>query len=129
MAEVSFEEFLFNFHIIIFLSIILLFFIPLSVWPGRIWFHFWYVTMILASQILTGLTLLPYMIKSNRYRLVCPLTTWMQYVRGYLPKDPKNFDHSFVSEFGERIGLRIPKGVVSLMNIIILIIASILYFL
>ena len=38
---------------------------------------------------------MPVMLK---YRIVCPLTTWMQHVRGYKISDPKNFDHSFVRE-------------------------------
>ena len=90
-----FGKTLFWMHVFIFIVWFGLFWIPLSIWPGRVVFHFWYITVAVASELLTGLLLMPVMLK---YRIVCPLRTWMQHVRGYKISDPKNFDHSFVRE-------------------------------
>ena len=104
-----FAETLFWMHVVIFIGWFGLFWIPLSIWPGRVVFHFWYITFAVASEFLTGLLLMPVMLK---YRIVCPLTTWMQYVRGYKISDPKNFEHSFVRELFQRLRVRIHYGYV-----------------
>ncbi len=62
-----------------------------------------------AGELLIGLLLMPVMLK---YRIVCPLTTWMQLARGYKIGDPKNFDHSFVRELFQRLRVKIPYGYV-----------------
>ena len=104
-----FAETLFWMHVVIFIGWFGLFWIPLSIWPGRVVFHFWYITFAVGSELLTGLLLMPVMLK---YRIVCPLTTWMQHVRGYKISDPKNFDHSFVRELFQRFRVKIPYGFV-----------------
>jgi hypothetical protein len=48
----------------------------------------------------------------RKYRIVCPLTTWMQLAGGYRISDPNNFDHSFVRELFQRLRVKIPYGYV-----------------
>ena len=107
MSMEWFGEILFWMHVVIFIAWFGLFLIPLSIWPGRIAFHFWYITFALTGELLMGLLLMPVMLK---YRIVCPLTTWMQLVRGYKISDPRNFDHSFVRELFQRLRINIPYG-------------------
>jgi len=106
------SDVLFDVHIIIFLVWFGLFLIPASLWPGRLAFHFWYVGIMVVSQIITGLILMK---KMKKFRIVCPLTSLMQYSRGYTFSDKKNYDHSFVREFLHRYGLRIPRGTIGVL--------------
>jgi hypothetical protein len=102
-------EGIFWLHAIIFVVWIGLFFVPVSFWPQRIHVHFWYVLIMVMSEIVMGLLLMKHM---HKFRIVCPLTALMQYIRGYSLTDPKNYDHSFVREFAERFHLSLPKGFV-----------------
>lgn len=115
MAEVSVArrmvaEVLFWLHAVIFSVWILLFFVPLSLWSGRVVFHLCYLVAMVASELVTGFILMPVM---GKYRIVCPLTTFMQQVRGVSYRDPGNYDHSFVREFAQRMGIRVPYGLVA----------------
>jgi hypothetical protein len=65
-------------HVVIFIVWFGLFLIPLPIWPGRVGFHFWYITFGGAGELLTGLLLMPVMLK---YRIVCPLTDDMDATR------------------------------------------------
>lgn len=103
-------EILFWLHLPVVVMWVGLFFIPSSIWPGKITFHFWFIVCIFTSQLLWGLVLLPL-----RRRLgfgVCPLTTLTQYVRGYPVRDPRNYDHWFLDEMCERWNMRLPHRII-----------------
>ena len=106
------SEFLFWLHLIIFIGWFVPFAIPLSTWPARITFHFWYIAIQVASQLLTGLLMMKNM---KKFRIVCPLTTIMQKIRGFDYGNKLNFDHSFVREFAKRLRIRIPYGWVAVL--------------
>lgn len=98
-------------HVAIFITWVGLFFVPTSIWPGRVLFHFWFISLFVLSQLITGAVLMKRM---HKFRIVCPLTSLMQYLRGYEFDNPKNYDHSFVREFARKFKIKIPYGVVGL---------------
>ncbi len=102
-------EFLFWMHAVIMAVLVLLFFIPQSLWSGKIFFHLCYISAVVASEIIMGLILSPVM---GKFRIVCPLTTVMQQMRGVSYKSPDNYNHSFVREFARRFNIKIPYGFV-----------------
>jgi hypothetical protein len=112
MHNKLFAEIIFWLHLVIFLVWIGLFFVPYSVWQTRVVFHFWYVATLIASQLIMGLILRG---KMHKFRIVCPLTSLMQWLRGYAFGDAQNYDHSFVREFAERLKIRIRYGVVGFL--------------
>lgn len=69
-----------------------LFLIPSSVWNGRIEFQFWYALTLAIGQYVWG------MIVFKKFASICPLTTWMQELRGYDRQDPLNYEHSYIQE-------------------------------
>ncbi len=73
-----------------------------------------------------GVVLIPYM---KKYRLVCPLTTLMQFLRGYPVADKRNFDHSFIGEFLAHFKIKAPYGSIGLINYLSLILITIQYLL
>ncbi len=97
-----------------------LFLVPLSVWPGRITFHFYYIVWIMSVQFLWGLYL-------HRVDIICPMTTAMQSLRGYSLKDKENHGHSFIAELFEKIGLNLSYKVVNYLLFVTLIIVTIEY--
>lgn len=109
MSKKILIELLFWLHIVVFFVWFALFFVPSSIWPNKVVFHFWYIVVGVFLQLLTGLILMPYM---HKYRIVCPITTVMQSVRGYRYNNPKNYDHSFVRELALRLNIKIPYGLV-----------------
>lgn len=119
-------EFLFWMHLVLFIVWYALFFVPTSIWPARPAFHFWYIFVQVASELVTGWILMP---KMKKFRIVCPLTTIMQNLRGYKFSDPKNFDHSFVREFARRIGVKLPYGLVGALIFASLALVSVQYYL
>ncbi|MBW2997015.1 hypothetical protein KY349_01600 [Candidatus Woesearchaeota archaeon] len=88
-----------------------LFFIPKSVWVGRVAFHFWYMVVVLIVQFLFALVI------RRKFTLICPLTTAMQYLRGHPIKSRKNYDHSYTSEFMKRMRLNISSNQVNLFSL------------
>jgi len=101
------------------------FFIPLSLWPERIKFHFWFISITLIVQLLWGAMLYS---KIKRIDFICPLTTLMQSLRGYPVESKKNFNHSFIAELLERLGIKISFFWVDVLLLISFIIVSIQYF-
>ena len=124
MKKKVFSEIMYWTHVLIFAFIVIPFFIPLSLWHSRPVFHFWYVLIIVGIEIITGLVMYSVM---KRIRIVCPLTTWMQTLRGFKVHDKKNWDHSFVREFFERLGLKLPYGASGAINFISLLLVIIIY--
>ncbi len=103
-----------------------LFFIPRSVWSGVIAFHFWYILIMVLSELAWGVAIIPVI---HRYRPTCLLTSFMQWLRGIPLRDPRNHDHSFVREFVQRTGISIPNGVVAFLIYLSLAIAAVQMFL
>ena len=117
-------DILFWFHVIIVIAWFGLFAIPLSVWSGRIAFHFWYILTLYASQIVMGLLLLPW---SKKYKQACPLTIFMQLLRGYKISDPQTYNHGFIRELGQRIGVKLRPWIVEVLLLIPFIIVTYQY--
>jgi hypothetical protein len=111
-----FIEFLFWAHVPVLLIWFGLFFIPTSLWAGKVSFHFWYVVCIVGLQVLWALLIW------RRIDVTCPLTTWMQHLRGHHIKSEKNYDHSFTTEFLQRMRINIKHAVVKVLILITLLI-------
>ena len=45
--------------------------------------------------------------QTRRIDIVCPLTTWMQHLRGYKIKDKRNYDHSYIAELLGKMGINV----------------------
>ena len=87
-----------------------LFLVPTSLWSWKVSFHFFFVTTAVALQFLWGFVLMPV---TKKYRMICPLTTPMQILRGYPISDERNNNHSCIKEFFERLGMKVPKKAVT----------------
>ena len=111
-------------HIFFILSVILIFFIPLSVWPDKLAFHFWYMLRIIGSEVLWGLVMFP---KTKKFNLICPLTTIMQHARGFPLDNARNYKHSFIAELLESAGMKVSFGAVSLFLLVLLGIITLRY--
>jgi hypothetical protein len=112
MRKKILAEIIFWMHFVIFVVWFSLFFVPASIWPKRVVFHFWYIVIFFLSQLITGFLLMKRM---HKFRIVCPCTTLMQFIRGYKLGDPKNYDHSFVREFAARLRIKIPYGFIGFL--------------
>ena len=99
-----------------------LFIVPKSIFPFRVIFHFWYIAGIMLIQLIWSLIIF------RKLDIICPLTTWMQSLRGFPLKDKNNFNHSFIAELLQRLKLDVDSKFVSILLIITLIIVSIQYF-
>lgn len=80
-----------------------LFFVPQSFWSSKVAFHFWFIFVVFAFQLIWGLILLP--IRKRLGVGVCPLTTLTQKTRGFPISDPQNHDHVFIIEFCQRFNI------------------------
>lgn len=98
-------EIIFWLHVPIVLFWLGLFLVPESLFPGSVTFHFWFIYVVFASQMLWGLAMMP--IRGRFGVGVCPLTTLNQWVRGYPISDKRNYDHTFLEELFARWHLRI----------------------
>ena len=95
-----------------------LFLFPLSIWPGRITFHFFYISGIMSVQLLWAFYL-------HRFDIICPMTTLMQWMRGFSLKDEKNYGHSFIAELVERLGINLSYKIVNYLLFVTLIVVTI----
>lgn len=118
-------NFLYLLHLIVVILWFGLFLVPRSLWPGRIAFHFWFIFIFMLIQMVWGVAMMPYM---KKYRIVCPITTLMQYLRGWPINDKKNFDHSFIREFLAHLKIKAPYGSIGLVNYLSLGLITIQYF-
>ena len=103
-----------------------LFFVPTSVWSGKVTFHFWYIVTIFAVQLLWGLLL--YRIRKRLGTGVCPLTSLVQYLRGYPLTDPRNYDHAFIIEVCERLHIPLKPALLAKLLLLTIVIVTIQYF-
>ena len=105
-----FGEILFWLHVPVIIVWFGLFFIPASIWPSKVVYHFWFIILAFASQLLWGLILYP--IRKHLGWGVCFLTTLNQRVRGYPISDPHNHNHWFLEELSERLGYKFSQAVI-----------------
>ena len=82
-------------HLLIVVILITLFFIPKSIVSEIATIHLYYTLWVALSQAFWGVIM---MRVKNGFSIVCPLTTLMQYMRGYSPADVRNNEHSFIVE-------------------------------
>ena len=64
----------------------------------------------------------------KKFDIICPLTTVMQYWRGYPCKDKRNYSHSFIAELSQKLRIKIHYKGVNIVLLITLIIVFIQYF-
>lgn len=98
-------EVIFWLHLPIVLLWLGLFFVPERLVPGKTVFHFWFIIGVFSAQVLWGLVMLS--IRKRFGAGVCPLTTLNQWVRGFSITDERNYDHTFIQEFLERVHIRL----------------------
>jgi len=115
------QEIVFWIHLPIVAAWFGLFIVPTSIWPGRVTFHFWYIVILLIVQFLWSA------IVFKKKDIICPLTTWLQWLRGYDLTDEKNFSHSFIAELFKRLKVKISFKAVNYLLLGTLILATILY--
>ncbi|MBI3036973.1 hypothetical protein HYY73_04470 [Candidatus Woesearchaeota archaeon] len=102
-----------------------LFLVPTDAWAGKVTFHFWFILIAVAVQFGWGFLMLPV---TRKYRMICPLTTLMQLLRGYPVADARNNNHSCIKEFFRRIGKPVPKRAVTISTFVSLGIVTLQYF-
>ncbi len=102
-----------------------LFLLPQTVWSGVVAFHFWYIVTILVVQLLWGLTFYSIIHKVD---IICPITTLMQWMRGYPRTSSKNYGHSFIAEFCTMLGFQVHYGGVNVALLITLGLIVVRYF-
>lgn len=124
-AKKAAAEVLFRLHFVLVAVWFGLFLVPTSLWAEKVSFHFWFITTVIALQFLWGFLLMPI---TKRYRMICPLTTGMQMLRGYPISDERNNNHSFIKEFSERIEKPVPKKAVTISTFVSLGIVAVQYF-
>ncbi len=96
------------------LPIVILYFgllaVPISLWPGKVVFHFWLFVIVVGAEVIWGMYMRQF---SGRMDIVCPLTSWMQYLRGYSLCDLRNYGHSYIAELLVVFHVRLRYGVVN----------------
>jgi len=92
-----------------------LFFVPSSIWEHKIKFHFWYASSLVIIQFLWALYLRPV---TKKFGIICPLTSMMQYLRGYPLQSPKNYSHTYIAEVSNRIHVKINNKTVNVLTLI-----------
>lgn len=102
-----------------------LFLVPQAVWPGVVSFHFWYILSIMVGQFLWGLVFFKW---RHKLDIICPLTTLLQWLRGYPLSSRKNYGHSYIAELLGRLGMRAQYGRVNTVLLITLGLIVVRYF-
>lgn len=114
------------FHLFLVLLWIAMFFIPKSFWLEKVTFHFWYAMIVMGVQLLWGVIYFPI---TKRMDVICPVTTLMQWLRGYPLKSKKNYHHSYVAELLGKFKINVSYQFVNILIFISLVILFIQYFL
>ena len=115
------DELVFWLHLPIVLVLFGLFFVPKAVWSGKVVFHFWYFMGITAVQFIWAVGAF------KRLDIICPLTTLLQWLRGYSLKSKKNYGHSFIAELLERLKIRVSYGWVNGLLLVSLVVVVVQY--
>lgn len=123
LKQEVFNKIIFHLHLILVVLPLILFLVPLSWWSGRAAFQFWYMVAIFSIELLWGLLLYP---KIKKLSLICPLTSVMQYNKGYFLEDVRNHGHSFIGELLEKLGIQ--QVSFKRVNLLMLFLAIILIF-
>lgn len=116
---------LYAFHVLILVIWFGLFFVPTSVWPAKVIFHFWFIAILYVLQLMMGFILWPW---AKKYKAACFFTVFMQSLRGYKINDSRNYNHGFIREFAKDIGLKLNPWFVEVLLICTLIIVSYQFF-
>ena len=102
--------------------IVVLFFIPLSVWPSRVIVHFYTLWGITFLQLLTGVAYFP---KTKKFQRVCPLTALEKHMVKQNPH--QHVGESCIADFCvEKLGL--PKWIGTIAVTTALLLVSLQYF-
>ena len=116
-----FAEITFWLHLPIVIILFGMFAIPKSIWPGKVTFHFWYFISIIIIQFIWSVSVY------RKFDIICPLTTLMQWLRGYPLKNKKNYNHSFIAELMEKMRIKVSYAWVNVILITSLIIVAVQY--
>ena len=109
-------------HFALVAFVIVLFFIPVSVWPSRIIVHFYTLWSIIFLQLLTGFA---YITKTKKFQFVCPLTALEKHMVKQNPH--QHVGESCITDFcAEKLGL--PKWIGTISVLIALLLVSLQYF-
>ena len=111
----------FGLHLPIVIILFGMFVIPKSLWAGKVIFHFWYFVSIIFFQFLWSLFIY------RKFDIICPLTTLMQWLRGYPLKNKNNHGHSFIAEILEKMRIQVSYVWVNVILIVSLIIVVVQY--
>lgn len=112
-------------HLVGVLILLLMFFIPIRIWPERPMVHFYIMALIILSDLIFGIFY--YLYDKKYFNLICLLTIVMQRIRGYKFLDERNYKHSFVKEVTERLGFKVNRLFAFLLLIFIFILTLINY--
>lgn len=115
------------FHLPFVLIWVGLFFVPTSLWQGKVVFHFWYILFIFFVQVVWGV-ILSVVTKTKNF-LVCPITTFMQWARGYSISDPRNIGHTYITEVSEHLRMKVSGRAVSILAVVTFCVVSMQFFL
>jgi len=88
-------------------------------------FQFWWAVLLVGTQVMWGIVVF------GKVASICPLTTWMQDLRGYARDDEKNVGHAYIHEQLQYMGIPIGKKLTSNLHIgsfIVVIVQFILIF-
>ncbi len=118
---------LFYLHTGIFLLFPLGFLIPSSIWPERITYHFYYTISLFVLFYLWGLVWT--LSRRDKVYAVCLLDTIAQRLRGLPLSDPRNYEHSFVKELSNRLGIQLSKRLVLRLSLGCVMMTAVLYLL
>lgn len=116
---------IFAFHLVVVAFWLGLFFVPTSLWKDRVVFHFYFTVFIVTHQFVWGALIWPW---TKKFNFPCFLTSIMQLARGYKLSDPRNYNHSFISEGFKNLGIKVSMNVVTALTFVILIINIYQYF-
>ncbi|MBS3143787.1 hypothetical protein J4446_02855 [Candidatus Woesearchaeota archaeon] len=84
---------------------VVVFFIPLRIWPTRPIWHFSFLFAVMISGLIFGII---YRKKFNIKKAhICFLNLITQRIRGYKFNDPKNYTYSHMAEILQRFGVKI----------------------
>ncbi|MBI2042097.1 MAG: hypothetical protein HYT20_03740 [Candidatus Nealsonbacteria bacterium] len=102
-----------------------LFFLPASVWPDKVSFHFFLSVVIIGHQFVWGNFI---KLRTGKFRPTCFLTTITQKLRGWAVSDPHNYNYSFTQEIFKNFGISIPQEAVKLIALGIFASVTVQYF-
>lgn len=102
-----------------------LFFIPLTWWPTRFVFQFWWAMFVVVSELIWSQYAF-----GKATLLICPLTTWTQELRGFSREKKENHEHSYFTELFNFFGIKISSktiGIILKITFVIIILQYIWY--